>query len=49
MPMDTWIVTGLYANQALHERIDKAHLRGALMALYEYIQGCNKDSDELLR
>ena len=48
--MDTWITTGLYADVTLYERIkegietgpdfrNKAHLRGALMALYDYIEG----------
>ncbi len=50
LPMDTWITTGLYADVDLYRRIkegieagpdfrNKAHLRGALMALYDYIEG----------
>ena len=50
LPMDTWIATGLYADRALYRRIkegieagpsfrNKAHLRGALMALYDYTEG----------
>ena len=47
LPMDTWIMTGLYTDVALYERIkegieagpdfrNKTHLRGALMALYDH-------------
>ena len=50
LPMDTWITTGLYADRALYRCIkegieagtnfrNKAHLRGALMALYDYTEG----------
>ncbi len=48
LPMDTWIATGLYADRGLYTRIkegieagpdfrNKAHLRGAFMALYDYL------------
>ncbi len=47
--MDTWIVTGLYANRALYKRIkegieagpsfrNKAHLRGVHMLLYDFME-----------
>ena len=50
LPMDTWITTGLYADRALYRRIkegieagpnfrNKAHLRWALMVLYDHIEG----------
>ncbi|MFQ5570010.1 MAG: hypothetical protein ACE5G0_10065 [Rhodothermales bacterium] len=49
LPMDIWITTSLYADRALYRRVkegietgpsfrNKAHLRGALMALYEYVE-----------
>ncbi len=49
LQMDTWITTGLYADIDLYKRIkegieagpdfrNKTHLRGALMALYDYIE-----------
>jgi len=52
LPMDTWIATGLYADRALYRRIregieagpsfqNKAHLRGALLALYDHVQRGN--------
>ena len=53
LPIDTWIAIGLYADRALDNRIkegieagpsfrNKAHLRGALMALYDYIEGAHR-------
>ncbi len=49
LPMEVWIAFGFYADLEFYERIkegietgpdfrNKAHLRGALMALYDYIE-----------
>ncbi len=49
LPMDIWIATGLYADRALYKPIkegieaapsfrNKAHLRGALMVLYDFME-----------